>query len=298
MNIITKLALVMSSIFLISCQSPSLQSAGKGINSSPAMWLATKGEHKTYLLGSVHILPSQVKWYSPRIQQAFDTSSQVAFEVLDTETSKDEYKNYLKQYGLLPHNKTISDYLTEKEYAKYEMISAQLGLDGDYADRMKPWLFFIALNSIASRDYSKYGVDNLLENEARSQGKKLYNLETVSQALNAISSVSMSKDVKDLKKFLNKTAVSKNEEHRRISLLEAWATGDTNTAKRLLAKSIRGKEYYNMIVKRNNDWYPKILQIMSSNEQSMIIVGLAHFVGQGNLIDKLRRSGFIVTRVR
>jgi len=298
MKIINRVFLIVASLFLVSCQSPTLQNASRGLNSSPAMWEATKGNQKVYLLGSVHILPAEVKWYTPTIKKAFDSSEQVMFEVLDTSANAAEYKNYIRAHGFLPKGKIISDYLTGTEYRKYQIISKELGLNRAYYDKMKPWLFFIALNSIISKDYTKYGVDNLLEDEAKVQNKPTYSLETVSQALSAISSVPMSKDIKELKKFLAPRSAGKMEASRRNSLLKAWATGDTRTAKRLLAKSIRGKQYYNMIIKRNNNWYPKMQQIISQKQQSMVIVGLAHLLGKGNLLDKLKRSGYKVRRVR
>lgn len=298
MKIINMLILVVVSVLLSSCQSPTLQNASRGINSSPAMWEATKDNHKVYLLGSVHILPAEVKWYTPTIRHAFESSEQVMFEVLDTPENAAEYKRYIRTHGFLPNGKMISDYLTDTEYEKYEMISSQLGLNSYYYDRMKPWLFFMALNSIITKDYSKYGVDNLLEDEAKAQNKPRYSLETIAEALNAISSVPMSKDIRELKEFLAPKGLGKSEATRRSSLLKAWATGDTVSAKRMLAKSMRGKQYYSMIIKRNNNWYPKIRQVISQKKRSMVIVGLAHLIGKGNLLDKLKRSGYRVHRVR
>jgi len=298
MTTFNKLLLSLSAIFLVSCQSPTLQNASKGINSSPAMWQATKGGHSVYLLGSVHILPSQVKWYTPRIKQAFNSSEQIMFEVLDNESTKREYKSYISANGFLPNGRTIDKYLTKKEYAKYQQVSQEISLNSYYADRMKPWLFFMAINSIISKDYTKYGVDNLLEEDARSQGKPLYALETVSQALAPISSVPISKEIRNLKKFLSPKKPNRKETQLRSRLMIAWATGDTSTAKRLLSKSIMPSEYKKMIIKRNNNWYPKIQQIVLQKRQSMVVVGLAHLIGRGNIIDKLKRSGYTVKRVQ
>ena len=83
-----------------------------------------------------------------------------------------------------------------------------------------------------------------------------------------------------------------------LDLFISWMQGDTKSTARIVAQSMTPHEYHTLIIKRNNKWYPKIKHALRSGKTTMVVVGLAHFVGEGNIIDKLKRSGYKVKRVQ
>lgn len=293
----TFIAIVMGFI-LAACSSPTLENAGSGLNAKPAMWVAETPTSRVYFLGSVHALPPQIKWYSPEIRKAFETSHELVFESISTEDIKERGRNYSKQYGLLPGGKVISDYISSSEYLAYQKIVKEASMDSYYADRMRPWLFILTLKSIISESMSRYGVDNLMNAAALKQNKRINALETIEESLHALSSVPLPKDIQNLQKLLNTKEVTQEDIRKRSDMLISWAIGDTERTERLLIQNIPSYDYHNLIIKRNNNWYPKIKQYMSKKQTTLIVVGQAHLLGRGNILSKLKRSGYSVKRVQ
>jgi len=52
-----------------------------------------------------------------------------------------------------------------------------------------------------------------------------------------------------------------------------------------------------LLTRRNKNWLPKIERLIKENENTMIIVGAAHFVGKGGIIAARRAKGFTVEQL-
>ncbi|UFH59429.1 TraB/GumN family protein [Sulfurovum mangrovi] len=291
----------MVGFFLSACTEPSLESSSYGLNSQPALWVASSKQSRVYLFGSIHVLPKEVKWYGPKLRESFEASEELVFETLSSEENKNKFIAYGKKHGLLPDGKVISDYLTDSEYQRYTEIVELTKMDKYFANRMKPWLFYLSLNAVATKELRRYGVDGIFEKAARKRGKRVASLESVQSALSALSSTPLSKDIKNLKKMLNKPNSEekrKKEILKKVEMVVSWTTGDTERTERLLAQETPSTMYNNVIIKRNNQWYSKIKQYLKKEQTTMIIVGQAHLLGRGNLIQKLKRDGYKVERVQ
>jgi len=296
--------LIVSVLILSSCQQePSLQRASDGINARPALWKVSKNGHTMYIFGSIHILPPEVKWYTSKIQKAYEASEVLIVESL-SETDKDKVMLLQKKYGFLPQGKVISMYLNDKEYQTYKTIVAQVGMDRYYADRMKPWLFFISLTNRFVYEVSKYGVDVLMIKEARKMMKKTIALETSKDAIKSLAAIPLKEDIKRLKKFLNQKPVDKKNNNRKdannkqVDMFVAWIIGDTQRLARILRTSMPSKDYYNIITKRNNKWYPKIKSYIKRYKTAFLTVGTGHLVGKNSIIKRLKRDGYKVDRIQ
>jgi len=82
-------------------------------------------------------------------------------------------------------------------------------------------------------------------------------------------------------------------------LVTAWATGDMEALDREINASMRDvapEAYQTLIVARNQDWIPQIVEIMDGEGTVFIAVGAAHLPGENGVIELLRNEGFGVTR--
>lgn len=279
-------------------QQPSLQSSGEGINAMPALWVATNHESTVYLFGSVHILPPKVKWYGPRIERSFNAADELVLETLPSQENKEQYRTFSRKHGFLPKGKMISAYLNASEYAMYLEIVNAIKLNPYIAGRMKPWLFTLTVDSAFKKEMSRYGVDRLMYNASLKAGKKVTGLEMPSESLAYFASIPLNQDIRKLKEILNRKKVSSKGYITRAQMIMSWAMGDTERTARLFAQNTSSKMYRGIITKRNNSWYPKIRQYLHKPQTTMVVVGQAHLIGRGNIIDMLRRSGYRVQRVQ
>jgi uncharacterized protein YbaP (TraB family) len=285
-------------LLLVSCGTASLSGASKGVNAHPALWEAKSQYATVYLLGSIHALSPRVKWYGKKISAAFDLSDELVLETAYDEDNAESFKKIDKKYGMLKGGKVISDYLTKVEYFKYKKIVKELNLNQYKADRIKPWLFFLIVGSIVNQKPRESGVDKLFYDAAKAKGLKVSAVETVYQQMKAIALKPFNLQIRNLKDVLNSKKADPKKNVRRRDLLLSWINGDVDRSARLLKIGIPYSEYNSLIIKRNNLWYPKIKSYLAKKQTTMIVVGLAHLIGRGNIIDKLKRSGYKVRRIQ
>lgn len=285
-------------LLLSACSGPSLQSSGRGINSYPALWEAKSKQGKVYLFGSVHALSPAVKWYGKRIDQAFKASSELVLESVAGADDEALFRKIDRRYGLIDNGKVISDYLTPREYVQYKIIVKEINLNPQKADRMKPWLFSLIIGSVINQKPSEYGVDRLFYHAAKTKGMKISSVETAYQQMRALAAKPFNQQISDLKESLNTQKVSSKDIARQKAMMRAWMGGDTNRIARLLASNTSRAVYNSLIIKRNNSWYPKIKRYLLKKQTTMVVVGLAHLVGRGNIINKLKQDGYRIKRLQ
>ena len=81
-------------------------------------------------------------------------------------------------------------------------------------------------------------------------------------------------------------------------MVHAWVRGDTAWFETQL-KSELGKDpklYQSVLVARNRKWIPKIEALLNDDKNYLVIVGTAHLIGQGSVIDLLKKDGIGATQ--
>jgi len=291
------LAVILVVFGLFGCGDPSLQDVSYNLNSKPALWKVEKNHKTLYLFGSIHKVPKELKWYSPKIQNAYNKSNVLVVESL-IEQDKDQMAILQKKYGFLPNGKVIDQFLTKQEYEKYQKIVKALQVDTFYADRLRPWVFFSILQNKLALEQLKYGVDILFIKQAKKEHKKVFALESSKEALNAIASIPLQEDIKTLKKFLQSKTLSKQELKEKIELFVSWANGDTDRMAYLISKNFSKQSYRHLVIKRNRLWYQRMIKHFKQHQTTIVVVGAAHLCGKDSLIAMLKKDGYKVTRVQ
>ena len=288
-------------LLITGCQSATLTTAGREINAYPAMWLAEDEDSKVYLFGSIHVLPEGVRWYTPAIARAFENAEELVIESKASDSGGDtDVSDYIEARALLPEGQALEELLSPADYARLQELASVLDLDEYQIARMQPWLLRILLtNEIFERSGMErtLGVDNLFEQTALRKEMKVSALETPREAMMTLAEYPIEVQVRQLSESLNATAGDAASDDL-SGLLVSWAMGDIDRNARLIAASMSPLTYRNVVVDRNRKWLPRLEGYLSKPQQTMVVVGNAHLVGQGNLIDMLRRRGHTVSRIQ
>ncbi len=296
-----RLSCLLLVLLLAGCQSATLKTAGHDINAYPAMWLAEDEDSKVYLLGSIHVLPEGVRWYTPAIASAFENAEELVIESKAADSTGDNgISDYIDARALLPAGQTLDELLSPADYARLQELVTVLGLDEYQVSRMQPWLLRIVLTSeIFERSGMErtLGVDNLFEQTALRNEMKISALETPREAMMTLAEYPLEVQVKQLSESLNLTA-GEADNGDFSGLLVSWAMGDTDRNARLIAASMSPLTYRNVVAGRNRKWLPRLEGYLSKPQQTMVVVGNAHLVGKDNLIDMLRHRGHSVSRIQ
>jgi uncharacterized protein len=287
-------------LLLAGCQSASLKSAGTRVNAHPAMWLVEDQDSKVYLFGSIHVLPEGVRWYTPVIATAFENADELVIESKADDVDDQAMNSYIRARALLPGGQTLDELLSPADYARLQELARLLELDEYSVSRMQPWLLRIVIaNEIF--EYSgmerTLGVDTLFEQTAARNNMRISSLETPTEAMMTLAEYPLEVQLQQLSESLN-NAPNNNTQDGLGGLLISWATGDIDRNARLIARSMTPLTYRNVVVKRNEKWLPRVERYLDKPQQTMVVVGNAHLVGKGNMIDMLRQRGYLVSRVQ
>ena len=163
---------------------PAIQGQG------PALWVIKDADSTLYLFGSVHVLRPTTGWASPRVNAAFDSASDVWFEITNPEDQA-AMMPLIQQYGLSPQT-PLSSRLTPEEVAQLDVAAKTIGASAAQLDPLKPWLAALSL-SVAPLVKAGYdpqsGVELALKARAQAAGKRLHGFETLEKQVGMLATL-------------------------------------------------------------------------------------------------------------
>jgi uncharacterized protein YbaP (TraB family) len=131
---------------------------------------------------------------------------------------------------------------------------------------------------------------------AQADGKPTAGLETLPEELSGLVNLPPEDQLKMLDQTLDELKDIKSEMH---DVLSAWRTGDTARLAALLSTEYRAQPslYKPLVIERNERWLPQLQELLRGNENAMVLVGALHLVGQGGLLEQLRKQGYSVKQL-
>ncbi len=268
---------------------------------SPAIWAVTDDDTTLYLFGTVHVLKPEMNWRSEAFETAFANAETVYFETSTDGEGEAELARLTMQLGQNPKGVTLSDLLTDEEYAQVEAAARAVNFHPMGLQTMRPWLAAVTLSltSIIAEGYDpNSGVEAVIEPEAEANGKALRYLETAEQQLRFFADLPQETEVS----FLVQSAREVGEAGDMISALDtAWYNGDVEVLESLMLEPMRAEaaEVYDVLIaKRNAAWVAELGDVMREETGVfMVAVGAGHIAGPDSIATGLADAGFEVARV-
>ena len=264
----------------------------------PALWVIKDADSTLYLFGSVHVLRPTTGWASPRVNAAFDSASDIWFEITNPEDQA-AMMPLIQQYGLSPQT-PLSSRLTPEEVAQLDVAAKTIGASAAQLDPLKPWLAALSL-SVAPLVKAGYdpqsGVELALKARAQAAGKRLHGFETLEKQVGMLAT--LPDDVQ--LEFLRETLKDFDEAVEMLdSMVEAWAKGDVQALDRIVVEEMKtdAPELYKvLLVDRNTDWANQIQTLLQGSGTAFIAVGAAHLTGDDSVQSILQSRGVAVETV-
>jgi uncharacterized protein len=256
---------------------------------------AIRGAHNTvYLAGSVHLLPAQDAVLPQAFDRAYADSAKLVMELDLGKLDPLEAAGWLSEHGALPQGTTLRGMLGEQRYGRVSAAATELGLPVQLLDGQAPWVVGIELADLEYLHLGfdpSQGVEQQLVHRAHADGKPTAGLETLDEELGSLGSLSSEDQVRLLDQTVSELKQSQSEMQE---VLHAWRRGDAATLSRLLAREYRSFPalYRPLVTARNQRWLPQVEQLLREDRNSFVIVGALHLVGDGGLLELLRRDGF------
>jgi uncharacterized protein len=270
--------------------------AEAGAPAHPALWVVHGERGTAYLFGSIHILPPNVDWRVPPIDEAIHAASVFVFEIPNDATTQARIGKLVSEQGQLPPGASLPAMLSPQARADYEADLALTHVGPSELDGKRPWLadLFLVVRRMAEENASPgLGVDATLMREAASNHKELRYLETIDTQIALIvpsdQNLELEEFEADLKEF-------RNAKEEFGGLLAAWTKGDVAAIDTLINGEFSNHPEARkaLLDDRNRAWVRRLKEWLKEDRVFFVTVGAGHLAGRNNLAKLLREDGLKV----
>jgi uncharacterized protein YbaP (TraB family) len=141
------------------------------------------------------------------------------------------------------------------------------------------------------------GVDLFFHQQALRDQKPVRGLESIEEQIRFVIKMGEGKEDALVKESLEKMNTLEQDYMATVS---AWETGDTEKLNDLMNDEIKTtypEIYQELIVDRNQNWFPAIDACQKTPETEFVLIGAAHLVGPDGLIEALKKAGYSVEKL-
>ena len=256
---------------------------------------AVHGAHSTlYLAGSVHLLPEQEKSLPTAFDRAYADSGKLVLELDLGKLDQSAAAGWMLEHGTLPAGTSLRSIVGEQRYAHVRAAATELGLPPEILENQAPWVVALELTEL---DYLRlgldpeHGVEEQLVHRAEADHKPTAGLETLDEELSGLEALPR----EDQLRLLDQTLSELNDAPGELQeVLTAWRQGDAPKLAALLSREYRSFPalYRPLVTARNQQWLPQIEHLLGGQQNCLVVVGALHLVGDGGLLELLRKDGF------
>jgi uncharacterized protein YbaP (TraB family) len=263
---------------------------------NPTLWHIKSAAGEVYLLGSVHILPPEVRWRSPALAAAIARTDVFVFEVSQDEAAMAELKTLVTSHGFLPADQRLSTLLGPDGRKDFTAALDSSGVTLEQVDHERPWLAGLQI-MFAQITRAKFapdnGVDTSLMAEARSTHKPMRYLETIAQQFAVLAPDDTGLELQEFEASLKDLRDVTAELQ---PLVTAWGAGDQRAIDTLLNGDLDDFPAARkaLLDDRNARWVPQIKAMLKEKQVFLITVGAGHLAGPKGVPALLRKAGYRV----
>jgi len=289
----------MKNILLLSLLTLSLGATSAARADKTAIWKLSDENSTVYLAGSVHLLREQDMPYPGAYDTVYEDSAEVVFEIDMKEMNGPGAALKMRQLGTLPAGETLGDHLSEATLSALEGYLTDKSLPAGMFNQFTPGMVYLTLGSMeALRQGARpdLGIEMQFHNKATQDGKPGSGLETTAYQMSRFNEL----DTETLNDLIQETIEGSDETEETLNaIIDAWKTGNVEALEKLvydeMAETPAVLEI--LLVERNQNWIPVIEEKLAGDKNVMFIVGAAHLVGEGSVIQLLEEKGHKPTQL-
>lgn len=265
------------------------------------MWEVRDADSAIRLFGSVHMLPADLRWRTPMLDEALARAEHVYFE---TDVGPRGFLALTIKMTIASFQTVATPWLQLLNEVQLRQLAAAiepLGITLEQAGATPPWMLSMQLagqqlaGADAASDYSfASGVEWTLQWELVPD-RKAY-LETPGEQFDLMAAGTLQQQVDALIATINDTGGGDILD----TIVNAWASGDVDALAHSFAARNEAEqaEIDTLLRNRNRNWMPTLERLLAGNHEALIVVGAAHLAGESSVLDLLEQAGYTVTRVQ
>lgn len=275
----------------------------------PLLWKVSGADNAVYLLGSFHLLKSSDYPLSSDVDAAFAAADKLVFEIAPEEMGSPALAMQMGQAALRTDGTQLDSELPPETVAALKAWVADnadhlgaMQLNGQVLQMFEPWFVGLMVTIVELTKYGldpALGLDNHMAERAKAANKPTSGLETGAEQIAFLDGMDPAEQLQFLQESLKSSEQGQAEVEK---LHSAWRNGDADAMWNGMAVDMREqfpKLYRRINVERNDAWLPKIAAHLeqSGSDDTLVVVGALHLLGEDGVVEKLRAQGYEVERI-
>lgn len=269
-------------------------------NRGPALWEVKDKDTTIYLFGTIHLLPRDSRWRTPKFDKAVQNSQSLVLETLIDTANPQQLAGIMAALGFSSGLPPIASRVPADKRPQLEAAIAKTRIPRPMFDRMETWAASFTLLGVQFQTLGvegEQGVEAVLRKSFSAAGKPVAQLETNQEQLTFFDRLP-----EDAQRQLLEGAIEDPKQTRTQfgDMLQAWLTGDVdkigNSFNRDLQSSPELKAA--LLTRRNYNWSQWIERRMAQPGSVMVAVGAGHLAGETSVQKYLQSRGYKVKRLQ
>lgn len=268
--------------------------------SKTSVWHAVHPDgREAYIAGSMHLLPNHALPLPRQYAASLAKVDTVYFETDLQQAYTPKFLRKVRQLGRYTKPNTLQAAVGKEMYGRVINHAEQIGYPVGKINQTKPWQLAVGFQLLAmqhARYYAVNGVDYRLLTQAQEQGKAVRGLEPP-----LLPFLVLAKLPKEEQKTLLGSALTEQGEANALldKLYAAWRAGDAIAVQQAINDNMQGFEAMQrgLLQVRNNNWLVRLESDLQAHKPVLVVVGVAHLVGEKNLLSLLENIGFNITQL-
>ncbi len=268
--------------------------------SSPALWHVSKDGASIYLFGSIHFGKEDYYPLPTTVEAAYASAEVLVVEVDISSVSPAAAMMAVTKYAGLAPGQNLQDILGPDIYKKLESYAATNGIPVSAFGSFQPWFVGMQLLEMELKKAqlrADLGVDLHF---LKRKNKVVHQLETMESQLAMLAGLSAS----DQALFLGQGLDDLQSASTFLSAMsDSWRSGDTAALSKLVIEPFKDDPnnkglYDTLLLKRNVGMAEAAQRYLEKGQKAFIVVGAAHLIGSGSVVDLLSKAGYSVKRIQ
>jgi uncharacterized protein YbaP (TraB family) len=276
-------------------------------NAEGLLWkIDSKVGAPAYLFGTMHTTEPDLVALSEPVKSALAEAKTVAVELADANGAgaQAEMIAYVTRNGVDFSGRGLEG-LTDEQAAEIKRRLEQAGLPSSIAPMLKPWFLGLTLEvsacELKQMGAGKPTVDQVVEKTGRDAGAKIVGLETVTEQLEAVSTISEETARRMIRDAIANASSSDDLQATTLALYRGRRVGWYFAMKKeTFGDALDVSAYADFlegIVDRRNKLMFERSKALIDQGGALIAVGALHLPGPNGLVELLRKEGYAVSKV-
>jgi uncharacterized protein len=269
-------------------------------NRGPALWQVSDKDTTIYLFGTIHLLPRDSQWRTPKFDKAVQSSQSLVLETLIDTANPQQLAGVMAALGYSSGLPPIAERVPVAKRPQLEAAIAKTRIPRALFDRMETWAASFTLLGVQFQTLGvegEQGVESVLRRSFTAAGKPVGQLESNHEQLSFFDRLPESAQRQLLEGSLEDPKATRAQFD---GMLKAWMTGDVDRIGQTFNRDLSGSPELKaaLLTRRNWNWSQWIERRMAQPGSVMIAVGAGHLAGDESVQRYLQSRGYKIRRLQ